>query len=194
MKEKGFIFGGRDSVFVIILLLVGMGYVLISLGPMPRGVEKESEVVMAGEGFSVEECPDVDFGSEVTISINFLNSSSGDGVALYVLDQENYDIFMEGLEEGNGAAILYEKGALEIIARKYCSGDISLNFTFQEDGSYYLVMVNHRGYEHFILTQEQEWSYSFGVCFGVSLLLFFIACLLTKAGLQMRKPAQHTKV
>jgi len=191
LKERGFIFGGRDGVFIVVILLIGMAALLSIFGPLPRSTEEESEIVMSGVGFSVEESPDVDFNSKVTITINFLNSSTGDGVSLFVLDQENYDLFVEALEAGNGTDILYEEGALEIITRKYCSGDSSLNFSFQEDGSYYLVMVNHRGYEHFILTQEQEWSYGFGVCFAVSLVPFFIAGLLAKAVFQMRKPIPH---
>ena len=179
---------GSSYLFLAAIFIVIFGFIVLMLGFLPTSeTEEQSEFRMDEGGFSAWQFPDVDFDDEMKVTVDFPSSPrAGDGVSIYAVSDDEYERFMEWVEEGNTTGAIGRIDELDVMYKKSCPANCSFDFTTEEEGDLYLLIV-YEGEEEqeFSLTVESSSRIEFGVCFGVFLLLLLIAGLVIRASLQI---------
>ena len=168
-------------------LIIASGFVILAVSIIPTEKdEKSSEIRMKEGGFWVEQFPDVGFGSEMSISVDFrTDNGGGNGISLYFMDEDNHDEFMEWVEKENNTTAAEKLNELEFICKRNCSKDCEFDLSVEDDGDVYLVVVNHGEAKDLTLTVKTTMDMESGVCFAVFFILGLIGVLVIRAALQI---------
>jgi len=185
---KMYYLAGPFYVIISTVVIFGGGLVFflaLSIDAVPEH-ELRSEFNLEEGGVRVENIPDTDYHSVITIRVEFWSQGQEDGgISLLFVDEDSHRRFMEELEEGNVTTALEKINDLEFIYRRTCTRDTEFEFKLGTDDTVHLIIMNNGNRKGATLVLETTTKYDAGGCFVVFLVFSLISALVVKAVFQM---------